>query len=148
MGFWCQRSGGWWWQLCLGEQMNLSEPLFQPSVDGSPLSLTQQPLQRHENLVSSVANFIKCVRGHKCLHTTVTSACSRCCRMKCLSSRWSKPASHVLPLHCSHTCLPGRLWKNPNDQLTKYFLLRRYFQNPQPSGWKKIFQLLHNKTDF
>lgn len=109
MGFWCQRSGGWWRQLCLGEQMNLSKPLLEPSVDRSPLPLTQQqPLQRHEALVSSIANFIKCVRGHKCLHTH-SHICMLLLQEEVFlsrSSRWSKLgpicASHALPLHSSH----------------------------------------------
>lgn len=54
--------------------MNVSEPLLEPSVDRSPHPLRlQRPLQGNEALMSSIANFIKCVRGHKCLQTYPTS---------------------------------------------------------------------------
>lgn len=157
MGFWCQRSGGWWRQLCLGEQMNLSEPLLEPSVDGSSLPLTQRwLLNRREAELSSIANFIKCVRGHKCLH-----AHFHVCMLLLLlllqeevflscGSRWSKLApicaSHVLPLHSRHRAKHPfffhkiNAWqtlKNPKGHLTKHLLLWRYFQNRRPSGWQK-----------
>lgn len=110
--------------------MNLSEPLLEPSVDWGPLRLKQwQPLQRQEGpgMRSSIANFIKCVRGYKCLHARSHTCFSLLQKEKVFlyrSSRWSKLSCSLclsfitqvtqLSIRFSKKQIPGGLWKTQN----------------------------------
>lgn len=145
MGFWCQWSSGWWRQLCLGEQMNVSEPLPEPSAEGRPLPLTQRP-PRYQALLISLR-----VRGPTtvCMHTLPHLHVAAAAAGGLVAAADGSSLTQFVPLVCCHD-IPGGEAKHPffpkskclarsqkpKRSFDKILSVWRYFQSPRPSGWE------------